>query len=63
MSAPTISREQAITNARRILDMALDRIARDRAAGRLTPEAVDRLRLAEARYARQQPRNLDRAAA
>ncbi|MDT0432768.1 hypothetical protein [Streptomyces salyersiae] len=43
--------------------MALDRIARDRATGRLAPEAVDRLRLAEARYARRHPQTGHRAAA
>ncbi|MER7697000.1 MULTISPECIES: hypothetical protein [unclassified Streptomyces] len=52
MSAPTISREQAIRNARVVLDRALDRIARDRAEGRLAPDAEARLQLAEARYAR-----------
>ncbi|MFI8200069.1 hypothetical protein ACIF6K_26695 [Streptomyces sp. NPDC085942] len=54
MSSIVIPREQAIRNARAALDQALDRIARDRAEGRLTPEAEARLQLAEARYARRQ---------
>lgn len=58
-----IPREQAIANARRFLDIALDRIARDRAAGHLSPEAVDRLRLAEARYSQRHPQTTDHAAA
>ncbi|MGK3093740.1 hypothetical protein ACG93S_28970 [Streptomyces sp. WAC01490] len=63
MTAPAISREQAIRNARAVLDRALDRIARDRAEGRLDPAAVDRLRLAEARYARRRRQHPVRHAA
>ncbi|MER7726429.1 hypothetical protein [Streptomyces sp. NPDC096323] len=62
-AADTIPREQAIAGARRVLDTALARIARDRAAGLLAPEAVSRLRLAEARYSRRHPQPAaDRAA-
>lgn len=63
MSAPTVTRAQAIRNARAALDVALDRIARDRAAGRLSPDAVARIQLAEHRYARRQPQPAHRAAA
>ncbi|QWQ43095.1 hypothetical protein KME66_20505 [Streptomyces sp. YPW6] len=52
MTSTAIPRDQAIRNARAVLDRALDRIARDRAEGRLAPDAVARLQLAEARYAR-----------
>ncbi|MCI4045440.1 hypothetical protein [Streptomyces sp. TRM75563] len=52
MNSTVIPRDQAIRNARAVLDRALDRIARDRAEGRLAPEAEARLQLAEARYAR-----------
>lgn len=48
MSA-VIPREQAFAAARAVLDAALDRIARDRAAGRLTPEAELSIRRAERR--------------
>lgn len=51
MTAPTVTREQAITNARAVLDAALDRIARDRAAGRLAPDAELDIRRAERRRA------------
>ncbi|MFB7029628.1 MULTISPECIES: hypothetical protein [unclassified Streptomyces] len=39
MTAPTVTREQAIRNFRRVLDAARARRDRDRAAGRLDPEA------------------------
>jgi DNA-binding phage protein len=41
MTGPStvVPREIAFANARRVLDHALNRIARDRAAGRLAPEA------------------------
>ncbi|MFH8993287.1 hypothetical protein [Streptomyces sp. NPDC017940] len=38
MTGEVITREQAYTNARAVLDRARLRIARDRAAGRLSPE-------------------------
>lgn len=63
MNAPVITREQAFANARAVLDKALDRIARDRAAGRLDPDAETRLRLAELRYARTHPQPAPRTAA
>ncbi|GHC44248.1 MULTISPECIES: hypothetical protein [Streptomyces rochei group] len=44
-----IPREQAFAAARAVLDAALDRIARDRAAGRLAPEAELSIRRAERR--------------
>ncbi|PVC91441.1 hypothetical protein DBP19_16625 [Streptomyces sp. CS090A] len=49
MNGPStvIPREVAFANARRVLDRALDRIARDRAAGRLAPEAELALRRSE----------------
>ncbi|MFD8611037.1 hypothetical protein [Streptomyces sp. NPDC059631] len=46
-----IPREQAIARARAVLDAALDRIARDLAAGRLAPEAEARIRRGEQRRA------------
>ncbi|MYV44965.1 hypothetical protein [Streptomyces sp. SID2888] len=51
MTGDVIPREQAFAAARRVLDQALDRIARDRAAGRLSPEAELIVRRAERRYA------------
>ncbi|MDN5380694.1 hypothetical protein QEP66_00930 [Streptomyces sp. LB8] len=52
MTAPAVvPREQAFADARRVLDAALDRIARDRAAGRLSPETVAYLAAAEQRRA------------
>jgi hypothetical protein len=62
MTTPTTTREQAIRNARAVLDAALDRIARDRAEGRLTPDAESRIRLAERRYARRHPQHTNCAA-
>ncbi|WP_371796015.1 hypothetical protein [Streptomyces sp. NBC_01718] len=38
MTGPTITREQAFANARRVLDAARARRDADRAAGRLAPE-------------------------
>ncbi|MGW5304879.1 hypothetical protein ACWERF_13175 [Streptomyces griseoluteus] len=38
MNSDVIPRDQAIANARAVLDRARMRIARDRAAGRLSPE-------------------------
>ncbi|MEI5099030.1 hypothetical protein RB200_10770 [Streptomyces sp. PmtG] len=38
MNGDVIPRDQAIANARAVLDRARVRIARDRAAGRLSPE-------------------------
>jgi hypothetical protein len=38
MTAPTVTREQAFANARRVLDAARARRDADRAAGRLAPE-------------------------
>ncbi|MEV6074383.1 hypothetical protein AB0L80_04590 [Streptomyces sp. NPDC052069] len=38
MSAPTVTRDQAFADARRVLDAARARRDRDRAAGRLAPE-------------------------
>lgn len=38
MTAPTVTRDQAIRNLRRVLDAARERRDRDRAAGRLDPE-------------------------
>ncbi|NED35575.1 hypothetical protein [Streptomyces sp. SID8499] len=54
MSDDIIPREQAFAEARAIFDRALDRIARDRAAGRLTPEAEARIAAGERRYAARQ---------
>ncbi|MGC5343684.1 hypothetical protein [Streptomyces sp. DT171] len=42
-----IPRDQAIRNFRATLDAALDRIARDRAAGRLAPEVLAHIEQAE----------------
>jgi hypothetical protein len=47
MTAPAVSREQAFAAARAVLDRARVRIARDRAAGRLAPEAEFALRRIE----------------
>ncbi|MGW0134863.1 hypothetical protein [Streptomyces sp. NPDC003299] len=46
-----IPREEAFAAARVVLDAALARIARDRAAGRLSPEAEQIIRRAEHRQA------------
>lgn len=56
MTGPStvIPREVAFANARRVLDRALDRIARDRAAGRLAPEAELALRRSERKIRAQQ---------
>ncbi|WP_053913685.1 hypothetical protein [Streptomyces sp. TP-A0875] len=51
MSGDVIPREQVIAAVRRELDIALDRIARDRAAGRLSPDAELHIRRAERRRA------------
>ncbi|MFF7146075.1 hypothetical protein ACFZB5_33580 [Streptomyces nodosus] len=51
MTGDVVPREQAFAAARRVLDQALDRIARDRAAGLLSPEAELIVRRAERRYA------------
>ncbi|MFE4328692.1 hypothetical protein ACFRQM_04335 [Streptomyces sp. NPDC056831] len=63
MSGDVIPRDQAFRNASAVRDRILDRIARDRAAGRLTAEAESRIRLAELRYARRHPQRTNRAAA
>lgn len=54
MSAPIVSREQAMRNARAALDQARARRDADRAAGRLAPEVELILRRLE-RQQRQQP--------
>ncbi|MFJ2017213.1 hypothetical protein [Streptomyces nodosus] len=51
MTGDVIPREQAYAAARVVLDAALGRIARDRAIGRLSPEAELIVRRAERRYA------------
>jgi hypothetical protein len=40
VSTETVNRAEAIRRARRVLDDICERIARDRAAGRLTPEVA-----------------------
>lgn len=61
MSAP-VTRDEACAAARRVLDAALDRLARDLAAGRLGPEADLAIRRAERRRAaRTAPRHADAA--
>jgi len=57
-----IPREQAFAEARAVFDRALDRIARDRAVGRLSPEHELIVRRAIARRA-ERDRLTDRAAA
>ncbi|MFF4177617.1 hypothetical protein [Streptomyces sp. NPDC001633] len=52
MTGNAIPRDTAIAGVRRVLGQVLDRIARDRAEGRLTPDAEARIQLAERRYAR-----------
>ncbi|MFD3790819.1 hypothetical protein [Streptomyces cyaneofuscatus] len=54
MTAPTISREQAIQNARAALDRARARRDADRAAGRLAPEVELILRRLERRQRERQ---------
>lgn len=57
MNGDVIPRAQAIANARAVLDRARVRIARDRAAGRLSPEhelIVRRLEREQARRAAEQ---------
>ncbi|WP_329219176.1 hypothetical protein [Streptomyces microflavus] len=54
MSAPTISREQAIRNTRAALDRARARRDADRAAGRLAPEVELILRRLERQQREQQ---------
>ncbi|AGK80434.1 hypothetical protein SFUL_5546 [Streptomyces microflavus DSM 40593] len=54
MTAPTISREQAIRNARAALDRARARRDADRAAGRLAPEVELILRRLERQQREQQ---------
>ncbi|MFG2650928.1 hypothetical protein [Streptomyces sp. NPDC048436] len=59
MSAAVIPREQALANARRVLDAARHRRDRDRAAGRLAPEVelvLRRLEREQRRAAEQVPR-------
>ncbi|GAB1329867.1 hypothetical protein [Streptomyces sennicomposti] len=51
MSDDIVPREQAFAEARAVFDRALERIARDRAAGRLSPEQEATVREAERRYA------------
>jgi len=67
MNAPAhvIPREVAFANARRVLDRALDRIARDRAAGRLAPDAELTIRRIERAHRAEQAEQAapDRAAA
>ncbi|MCX5161910.1 hypothetical protein OOK39_21955 [Streptomyces sp. NBC_00264] len=63
MNAPTVTREQAFMNARAVLDRALDRIASDRAAGRLSPEHELICRRLERKQRQQRPATTDRAAA
>ncbi|MET7811748.1 hypothetical protein ABZT26_12920 [Streptomyces sp. NPDC005395] len=55
MNAPTITREQAYAEARRALDEARARRDRDRAAGRLAPEAELILRRLERQQRQQAP--------
>ncbi|MGI5252806.1 hypothetical protein [Actinacidiphila glaucinigra] len=47
----TVTRDRAVcfANARAVLDAARERLARDRAAGRLTPQAAQILARAEQR--------------
>lgn len=51
MSAPTVSKEQAIAEAYALLSRALGRIVQDEAAGRLPPEAMARIARLRAKYA------------
>ncbi|MEV8065287.1 hypothetical protein AB0P32_03920 [Streptomyces sp. NPDC085995] len=53
MSDDIVPREQAFAEARAVFDAALARIARDRAAGRLSPEHEAIVREAERSYAAQ----------
>ncbi|MFD5591972.1 MULTISPECIES: hypothetical protein [Streptomyces] len=64
MNGPVISRDQAIANARRVLDAARHRRDRDRAAGRLAPDVELILRRLERKQrANQAPTVEHRAAA
>ncbi|MFD8005716.1 hypothetical protein [Streptomyces mirabilis] len=55
MTAPVITREQAFTNARRVLDQARARRDADRAAGRLDPGVELILRRLERQQRQQAP--------
>lgn len=63
MSGEIIPREQAIANARRVLDAARHRRDHDRAAGRLAPEVELILRRLERQQRQQAPAVEHRAAA
>ncbi|MFD9853418.1 hypothetical protein ACIBVM_18590 [[Kitasatospora] papulosa] len=63
MSAPTVTREQAIRNARAVFDRARARRDADRAAGRLAPEIELILRRLERQQRAQQSPAGHRAAA
>ncbi|MBK6015590.1 hypothetical protein [Streptomyces sp. MBT53] len=63
MTGHVIPREQAFASARRVLDAARDRRDRDRAAGRLAPEAELVLRRLERQQRQQAPAVERRAAA
>ncbi|MFJ9892690.1 hypothetical protein ACIQPR_05090 [Streptomyces sp. NPDC091280] len=63
MSGDVIPREQALANARRVLDAARYRRDSDRAAGRLAPETELVLRRLERQQRRQAPAVEHRAAA
>ncbi|WP_432194751.1 hypothetical protein [Streptomyces sp. bgisy027] len=64
MTAPAvIPREVAFANARQVFDRACARIARDRAAGRLSPEAELKLRRLERQQRRSAHTAQHRAAA
>ncbi|WP_026150082.1 hypothetical protein [Streptomyces prunicolor] len=63
MTGDVIPREQAIASARRVLDAARRRRDRDRAAGRLAPEAELVLRRLERQQRQQAPAVEHRAAA
>lgn len=63
MSGDVIPRDQAIANARAVLDRACVRIARDRAAGRLAPEAELICRRLEREQARRATAQTPRRAA
>ncbi|MEV7991594.1 hypothetical protein AB0O67_06670 [Streptomyces sp. NPDC086077] len=63
MNGEIIPREQAIANARRVLDAARHRRDRDRAAGRLAPEVELILRRLERQQRQQAPAVEHRAAA
>lgn len=63
MSAVLITKEQALTNFRRVLDAARERRDRDRAAGRLDPAAELVLRRIERRQRAERANAAERAAA